>query len=306
LRVNGEGPKHRYTRKEVCRLLELPPTVLDNWEQRGFIEQREDYGFADLIALRTLLQLRRARIRADQVREILDSLRVKLRHVAHPLRELKVSVDGRRVAVQVDGQKMEPLSGQLLLDFDRAELNRLLRFPSRKGEEARAESQRRREAEEWFDRGLEFEQVEEKSDEAATAYRKAIDLDPAFAPALVNLGTLHYHARRWTDAEECYRQALAVRPDYALAHFNLGNLMEESGYWPKAREHYIEAIRLQPDYADAHYNLALLFQNHGEQLKAVRHWQAYLKLDPAGYWASIARRELARLRQRAIVDGPRR
>jgi tetratricopeptide (TPR) repeat protein len=62
---------------------------------------------------------------------------------------------------------------------------------------------------------------------------------------------------------------------------------------------------LDPGYADAHYNLALLYQGEGDSLKALKHWRAYLKLDPQGYWAAIARRELARVRDEAVISGKR-
>ena len=40
-------------------------------------------------------------------------------------------------------------------------------------------------------------------------------------------------------------------------------------------------------------------------MKAVRHWTTYLKLDPASHWANIARRELAKFRETAVVHGSR-
>ena len=51
-----------------------------------------------------------------------------------------------------------------------------------------------------------------------------------------------------------------------------------------------------------HYNIALLFQATGQQLKAVHHWKTYLKLDPGSPWATIARRELARVYRDTVVE----
>ena len=39
-------------------------------------------------------------------------------------------------------------------------------------------------------------------------------------------------------------------------------------------------------------------------LKAVRHWKAYLTMDPGSAWAAIARRELAKIKEAAILRGP--
>jgi tetratricopeptide (TPR) repeat protein len=303
--VPAEVPKPTYSREEVCRLLNLRESVLEGWEANGFVRPLDEYRFRDLVALRTLLALRRSRIRPDGIRAILGSLRERLRNVRDPLSELKIFIDGRRVAVQVDGRRMEPLSGQLLFDFDRDELRRLLQFPAAaaKAAEAREQAARRAEAEQWFQRGAEAEQSGLGIEGAITAYERALALDPELVGAMVNLGTIYYNQRRWTDAERMYRRAIEVQPGYALALFNLGNLFDELGEWHSALEFYLAALQAQPDYADVHYNLALLYQSHGEALKAVRHWRAYLKLDPGGYWAGIARRELSRLRQEALVSG---
>ena len=291
----------RYTREQVCRLLGVPATVLESWEQHGFVERTHEYAFADLVALRTLVELRRNRVRPQRIKEALDAVRSKIQGVANPLTELKVYLDGRKLAVRVGSQRMVAMTGQLLFDFDREEMQRLLRFPARPAEEAQAGE--RHEAERWFEKGLHLEQSGAPADHVLPAYLRASELDPDNAAVHVNLGTLYYHQKNWAESERSYKRAIAARSDYPLAHFNLGNLYDELGNWAEALEHYLVALRLEPDYADAHYNLALVYQSHGEPLKAVKHWRAYIKLDPAGYWAGIARRELGRLRQESIVVG---
>ncbi len=92
---------------------------------------------------------------------------------------------------------------------------------------------------------------------------------------------------------------------YALAHFNLGNLFDETGDRPRALAHYQAALRENPNYADAHYNAALIYQSQGEPMRAVHHWKAYLRLDAGSSWASIAKRELDKLREAAVVRGAR-
>jgi tetratricopeptide (TPR) repeat protein len=235
---------------------------------------------------------------AKRIKGAVAALRKKLGDIKNPLKQLTLFCEGRNVAVLVDGQKMEP-SGQLLLDFDAEELNRLLSFPR----ERDTAGERRREAEVWFQRGLDLEQTGAPVSEILRAYERALELEPALAGALVNLGTIRYHLRDWAKAEDCYRKALESDPSYALAHFNLGNLFDERGKFHEALSHYEAAIKLNPSYADAHYNLALLCQSHGELMKAVQHWKTYLKLDPGTSWASIARRELDKLMKAAVVPG---
>ena len=297
--------KQAYSREEVRRFLGVSEQQLRSWEKQKFIPAGKSFSFSDLLALRTLAALRKNRIAPAQIRNALDAVRVRLRDIRNPLTELKLYSDGRKIQVQFAGQKMEPVSGQLLLDFDEAEISKLLSFPGATpaADTPATQNQKRREAETWFERGLELEQVGAPMEEIILAYEKAAELDPTSAGALVNLGTVYFNARNWREAERRYRKALEIDAEYALAHFNLGNLFDERGDRTKALSHYQAALKVHANYADAHYNIALLYQATNQALKAVRHWKAYLKLDPSSTWADIARRELDKLRASTIVRG---
>lgn len=283
-------------------MLAVTERQLRGWEQHDLIRPAETFGFADLIALRALIKLRENRIPPAKIRAALAAVRQRLQNVDDPLKELKILSDGRRIRVEVGGQHMEPVSGQLLFNFDRAELTRLLAFPGQKQEDARV---RRDSSERWFQRGLECEQSGAVQD-AIKAYETAVELDPKSAGAWLNLGTIFFNARGFVRAEAYYKRALEADPDYALAHFNIANLYDERGNYRAALEHYQHAVRLHAGYADAHYNLALLYQGSGKVMEAVRHWKIYLKLDPGSSWGAIARRELEKLRKSTVVDGARR
>jgi len=297
--VSDPEPQQSYSRDQVRRVFKLSRRQLASWEKQGLLPEAETYGFSDLVAVRALIRLRERRIPAVRIRQVVRSLRARLGESADPLRDLKIFVEGRRIAVQIDGGRMEPVSGQLLLDFDQEEINRLLTFPreSQVQEERHAAEKRRIEAEHWFQEGLDLEHGGAPMERIIEAYRHAVELDPNSAGTHVNLGTVYFNARQLDKAEECYRQAVEVDSDYALAHFNLGNLFDERNDRARALFHYRAALKINPAYADAHYNLALLYQTGGEVMSAVRHWKAYLKLEPGGSWAVIARRELDKLRR---------
>jgi tetratricopeptide (TPR) repeat protein len=283
-------------------MLGVRENQLRSWEAQGWIAARDAFGWQDLIALRSLQRLRQSRVPPERIAQALAALRGKLAEVENPLRELRLVSEGRRIVVLIDGQKMEPVSGQLLLDFDAEEMNRLLAFPG-KSSPRHTQAGRECEAEQWFQTGVRLEEAGAPFAEIIAAYQRAVDLDPASVGALVNLGTAHFHRREWAEAERCYQRALEADPSYALAHFNLANLYDERGDGERAQAHYEKALELNATYADAHYNLALLCQRRGLVMKALRHWKAYLKLDPASSWAVIARRELDALRQAAVVPG---
>jgi tetratricopeptide (TPR) repeat protein len=285
-----------YSREEIRRRFGLTERVLRNWERESLLPATGSYSFSDLIAIRTIIGLRGKGFRLGQISEATRSLRRKLAGVERPLSELRIVSNGKKIAVLLGGQKMEAISGQILLDFDLSELGSVKAFPDR-----RQTATRMKESEAWFQKGLELEESNAPLDQVVEVYKKVVELNPNAAGALVNLGTIYYRARRFAEAERYYKEAVAADSKYPLAEFNLANLYDEQGRLTDALAHYQKALALNPQYADAHFNLALLRERTGEALQAVQHWQTYLKLDRSGPWADIARRQLERLRQNTVI-----
>jgi tetratricopeptide (TPR) repeat protein len=306
--VPAPATQQAYSREDVRRQLGVSKRQLDSWEKQNLLPSGGSFSFSDILALRTLVGLRKSNVSAVQIRKAVHAVRRHFREFENPLTEIKIYSQGKKIEVQFAGnKKMEAISGQLILNFDQAEISKLLSFPGQAEEsEAARKVKSRREAEHWFEKGLDLEQNGAPATEVIAAYQKAAEIDPTSAGALVNLGTVYFNARDWRLAEHFYGKAVEVDPEYALAHFNLGNLYDERGDRPGALKHYLAAIAIHPRYADAHYNIALLYQSMGQPLKAVRHWKAYLTMDPGSAWAAIARRELAKIKEAAILRGPQR
>lgn len=292
----------RFGRREVRRWLNLSERQLRSWERQGLIAPAEAYGFRELIALRSLVKLRRDRVPPGKLRQAILALRARLRDVEDPLVDVKLYSEGGKIRVQVGGCPMEPVTGQLLLDFGPEELRKLVPFPEPSREPAGLPAGRApAAADRLFEEGVRLEQTG-AVEEARELYLRALEAEPSHAGALINLGTMHFTAREFGKAREYYERAVASEPDNALARFNLANVFDELGLRLEALVHYQAALKIAPDYADAHYNLALLYQGIGQSLRAVRHWRIYLKLDPVSPWAAIARRELERLYRETVVE----
>jgi tetratricopeptide (TPR) repeat protein len=291
-------PKQEYSREEVRRMLGISEQQFRGWEKQGLVRDPEVFSFKDLTGLKTLLNLRENRISTQKIGMAVASLKRKFAGVEHPLSEMKFVPDGRRLAVQVAGQKMEAISGQILFDFENPAPRGIRSFPV---ETPVNRANLDREAEIWFQRGLEMEEAGAPIEHTIEAYKKSVELNPHAAGAWVNLGTIHYRMRRYRDAEKFYTRAIEADAAYPLAHFNLGNLHDEEGRLEKADEFYRSALRLNPQYADAHFNLALLCERRNDMLQAVHHWKVYLKLDPTSSWAAVARRQLQKLREATVI-----
>lgn len=275
-----------FTQREVLHILGVTANQLAYWERLRLVRPRRRwnekfYGFNDLISLRTVKQLTDRRVPARRLRRAVEALEKQLAEVKAPLTELRVLSNGRNIVVDHQGARLEPLSGQLLLNFDTRELRDKVRvMPERSPEE-------------WLALALDCEGNPATLDQAIEAYRRVLQMRPHWVEPQINLGTLLYERGDREQALECYRRAVELEPQNALGHFNLGSVLDELDQAERARETLRRAVRLRPDYADAHYNLALVCEKLGAGSEARQHWRRYLELDPDSPWADYARQRLA-------------
>ena len=145
-------------------------------------------------------------------------------------------------------------------------------------------------AEDYFRAGSLLDDGDEaKREEAATAYRQALVIDPSLVAALINLANIHYSRDELAEAQALYERAIGLESDFFEAHFNLGNIYHDLGRFAEAQACYREAVRLNPFYADAHFYLAVTFEKMGLSPDAQPHWRAYQQLAPNGEWVALAR-----------------
>ena len=129
----------------------------------------------------------------------------------------------------------------------------------------------------------------EHFDEAARAYRRALEVDPYLVPALINLANIHYARDEIAEAQALYERGIALEPDVFEAHFNLGNVLHDLGQYAAAQACYRDALSLNPAYADAHFYLAVTLEKNGQSRDARVHWRAYQQLAPEGEWVDLAK-----------------
>lgn len=263
--------------------------------RRGERPDPPRYSFSDIGTLKALVRLRKQGLPAHRLRAMRAGLQECLRKAGWEgaWSELSLHPEGKRLAVCLDGLRMEPATGQLLFNYGTLAGEtkvRALEPSARQGAALRADRQLR--ADRLFEAGLRYEASPESIPKAVRAYLRALELNPQATGALINLGTIYYNRRQFPEAEKCYRAAAALDPGCALVQFNLGNVCEETSEQGNALEHYQQAIHLDPYYADPHYNLALVYERLGKHGKALEQWRAYLKLDPHSSWAAHARRRI--------------
>jgi len=126
-------------------------------------------------------------------------------------------------------------------------------------------------------------------EEAAIAYRRALEIDPYIVPAIINLANIHYAHDEIAEAQALYERAIALEPDVFEAHFNLGNIFHDLARYTEAQACYRDALTLNPTYADAHFYLAVTLEKSGQSNEARRHWRIYQQLAPNGEWVALAK-----------------
>jgi tetratricopeptide (TPR) repeat protein len=270
-----------YTTHDVARLLGWSEAQVRSHARVGYLAPARGarngyrFSFQDLVLLRAAKALSEARVGPRFVRRALRALAREL-PAGRSLSGLRLSSDGGRVVVRDGQDAWQPESGQLVLDFEVAELAQRVAPVARRLIHRAHRSDEPLTAEQWYTLGLDLESA--APTEAREAYTRALALDPRHASARVNLGRWLQADGHPAEAVSQYQVALAAHPRHPTAAFNLGTALEELGRRTEAIAAYRRALEADDGFADAHFNLARLYEQAGKRAAALRHLQAYKHL----------------------------
>lgn len=271
----------RYRTAEVARILGVSPDRVRRLVRRGHgaplrIGRRYRFAFRDLVLLRTAQRLLRSEgIPARKVHRALHELQRQV-GAGRPMSGVGIYAADGEVVVRDRDVIWHPADGQCVFPFAVAPGVRGggdTIAPRRWGVDARRAAQS---AVDWFDYGVAIEA--DDPDGARRAYESALQSDPDFADAYINLGRLVHDAGDARGAAKFYGEALRRNPHDAVTHFNAGVACEDLGRVAKARGHYERAVAIDPSFADAHFNLGRLLERSGDQAAALRHLLAHRRL----------------------------
>jgi len=116
--------------------------------------------------------------------------------------------------------------------------------------------------------------------DAIAEYRKAIEIDPAFVPAYVNLADLYRARGADGEAEATLRSGIAKSRNAAALHHALGLALVRQKRYPDALKELAEAARLDPDNGRYAYVHAVALNDSGQAQQALKVLQAALKRQP--------------------------
>jgi len=120
----------------------------------------------------------------------------------------------------------------------------------------------------WYELGL----VQQKSDRsrAADAFRKALSIQPSFAPAERELGMTLFEEKNYRAASAHLSKAVALGFEDARTYNFLGICYSRMSQLRKAAASYEQALQLSPDLAEAHLNLSYAYRRLNRSKDAQR------------------------------------
>ena len=133
--------------------------------------------------------------------------------------------------------------------------------------------------ESWLNIGL-IDIDQGQFEQAEAAYRAALELQPTFTQAAVNLADLYRIQGRDGDGEKTLRQALTLEPQNAAVHHALGLLLIRQQRLPEALAALAEAARLGSDNARYGYVYAVALNSAGQGEPAIQTLETVLTKHP--------------------------
>src|SRR5438552_5287709 len=121
---------------------------------------------------------------------------------------------------------------------------------------------------------------DKKWPEAIDAYKLAIRLDPAYAPAYGGLGDAYFNGGSWDQALVAYKEQVRLAPNDAQAQYDLGYFYNAAGRHGEAFAPLVKATSLDPTFAEAFYGIGYAYLRGADFEKSISFLKSAIRLKP--------------------------
>jgi tetratricopeptide (TPR) repeat protein len=113
---------------------------------------------------------------------------------------------------------------------------------------------------------------------ALDEFQQELAVDPRSAASENAIGDFYREEQKLDDAAQHYKRAVQLDPDFAQAHIGLAQARLAQHQPASARQELETATKLQPDSATGHYNLMLVYRSEGKLADASREMSVFQRL----------------------------
>ena len=117
---------------------------------------------------------------------------------------------------------------------------------------------------------------------AIKAYQDALKRSPDRDDIAVSLGNIYFSEERYDEAAKAYEKAVKIWPSSGN-HYALGQAYLNAERYSEADKEFNTVLRMEPDKPDGHYGLGLNFSKQGRYEDAILQFQAAIRIDPKFY-----------------------
>ncbi|MDO8427239.1 MAG: tetratricopeptide repeat protein [Deltaproteobacteria bacterium] len=129
-------------------------------------------------------------------------------------------------------------------------------------------------------------------EDAINSFRRAIELNPSYTEASLNLSVVYNELGQFDKSSEVYALAKAVKKEVhsyldpyvkgklANMHAGLGTIYKDLGFYNEAVDEYKKALSLRPEFVDMKTSLGAVFRDMAEYGKAVKELEEAVRLNP--------------------------
>ena len=106
-----------FERSDLLRILRITARQLSGWQRAGLVAVSDTFTFFDLLQIKKVRDLRAKRVKSATILASLQAMQSRVSGMKNPLLEAGSFSVGSRVAFRTGGKALDPIDGQLIMDF---------------------------------------------------------------------------------------------------------------------------------------------------------------------------------------------